>query len=142
MRFCQIRSEPQREEDLVIRGQRGESAMTQHDGGGKYFDSEHPLTRGNRGKGLRDFRNLRTQARVLVPAACDQCPQLVRARTMFRPRRTVASQDRWRDRPVCLLVYERNLTSEYLCWCGNSERKTVHISDCSRYTSIVTIANE
>ena len=73
VRFCQIRSESRCKKDLVVRGERRESAVTQHRGG-KYFDSEHPLIRGNRGKGLGDFRNLRTQARVLVPAALDQRP--------------------------------------------------------------------
>ena len=141
MRFCQIRSESQCKKDVVVRGQRGESAMTQHSGE-RHFDSEHSLIRGDRGNGLRDFRNLWTQVRVLVPAAFDQLPQIVRARRMFRPRRTVAPQHRWRDRPVRLLVNERNITGEYLCLCSNSKRKTAHISERSRYTSIVTIANE
>jgi hypothetical protein len=81
-----------------------------------------PLIRRNGRKYLRDFRNLRTQVRFMVPAALDQRPDTVRARTMCRPGRTVAPQyDRY-DHPV-RRIPERNLTGEHLCWWDNSKRK-------------------
>ena len=79
-----------------------------------------PLIRGNRKKGFRDFKNIRTQARVLVPAALDQCPQIVRERRVYRPGRTVAPQHCLHDRPIRLLATKRNFASENLCLRGNS----------------------
>ena len=83
--------------------------------GGKHFDSEQSLSCGNR-EGLRNFRNLRTQLRVLVPATLDQRPQTVRARWMFRSGRSIAPKHGLHDRPICFLATERNLTGEYLCF--------------------------
>ena len=79
-----------------------------------------PLIRGNRRKCLRDFKNLRAQVRFVVPAALDQRPQIVRARTMCRPGRSVAPEHRLHYRPIRLLATERSLTGKYLWWCSNS----------------------
>ena len=78
------------------------------------------LIRGNRRKGLPDLENLRTRARVLVPAALNQRPQTVRERRVHWPGRSVAPQHCLHDHPIRLLATERNLISEYLCWCSNS----------------------
>ena len=81
---------------------------------GKTVQLRTPLICGNRRKGLRDFKNIRTQARVLVPAALSQRPQTVRERRVYRPGWSVAPEHGLQDRPIRFLATERNLTGEYL----------------------------
>ena len=112
-------------------GKKSRQSSTTQPNRGKTLQLRTALICGMRRKALRDFKNLRTQTGVQVPAALDQRPQTVCARRVFRPGRSVAPQHGLQHHPIRLLATERNLTSEYLCLCGNSYQmqcvvQTVH----------------
>ena len=121
---------------------KGEKVPWRNIMGERHFDSEHPLIHGNRRKRLRDFKNLRTRARILLPTAFDQRSQTLCARRMCRPERTLAPQHGQHDSRTVRHVIEWSLTSEHLCRWDNSKRKQGRFQIIHNCTSIMTIANE